>query len=57
MKYMRMKFAWFNNRDVANALVCKAWLRDADSRGALSNRFDQLFWDEEDSSRCSSDSD
>ncbi|KAK1736822.1 FAD-NAD(P)-binding protein [Skeletonema marinoi] len=42
---------------VANALECKAWLRDADSRGALSNRFDQLFWDEEDSSSCSSDSD
>ena len=35
---------------VANALECKAWLRDSDSRGALSNRFDQLFWDEEDSS-------
>ena len=42
---------------VANALECKAWLRDSNSRGALSNRYDQLFWDEDDSSSCSSESD
>jgi len=42
---------------VSNALECRAWLRDADSRGALSNPFEQLFWDEEDSSSSDSDSD
>lgn len=42
---------------VSNALECRAWLRDADSGGALSNPFEQLFWDEEDSSSSDSDSD
>jgi len=41
---------------VANTLECKSWLRDEKGRGALSNPFTELFWDEEDSS-SDSDSD